>query len=100
MTTPRSRDNIARHGLAALIAIAVLGGASLVVAQSGGGFDLSWSSIDGGGQLSTGGGFEVLGVIGQPDAAVLTGGGFELEAGFLNFDTAQVPVELTEFDID
>lgn len=82
-------------------ALAVAAGASLASAQSGGGFDLGWSSIDGGGgQLSTGGGFEVLAVIGQPDAGVLIGGGYELEGGFLNYDTAQVPVELSVFMLD
>ncbi|MCZ6817849.1 MAG: hypothetical protein O7F76_14275 [Planctomycetota bacterium] len=48
-------------------------------------FDLSWHTIDGGGEMfSTGGGFELGGTIGQPDAneVVLTGGEFELIGGF------------------
>jgi hypothetical protein len=53
-----------------------------VRAQSGGQFDLSWSTIDGGGGSSSGGQFTVCGTIGQPDAGKLTGGGFELEGGF------------------
>jgi hypothetical protein len=54
-------------------------------AQSGGGFDLTWSTIDGGGAMfSTGGGYELGGTIGQPDAntVVMTGGSFSLEGGF------------------
>jgi hypothetical protein len=51
-------------------------------AQSGGAFDLSWSSIDGGGGVSTGGVYSVSGTIGQPDAGVMTGGNFSLVGGF------------------
>jgi len=59
----------------------VLGLTTLVAAQE---FDLSWFTIDGGGGTSTGGGFELSGTIGQPDASVTpaTGGGFELVGGF------------------
>lgn len=84
----------------ALAAMAMVVAATAVVAQTGGGFDLTWSSIDGGGTTSNGGAFELLGVAGQPDAGVLTGGAFELEGGFLNYDTAQVPVELSGFAIE
>ena len=45
-------------------------------------FDLSWHSIDGGGGFSAGGGFELEGTIGQPDAGFVTGGDFELAGGF------------------
>jgi hypothetical protein len=55
---------------------------TLTSAQSGGQFDLSWSTIDGGGGTSTGGQFQLSGTIGQPDAGVLTGGQFKLEGGF------------------
>src|SRR6266404_701405 len=54
--------------------------------QSGGGYDLTWSTIDGGGAMnSTGGGFEVAGTIGQPDAQtapVMAGGNYQLTGGF------------------
>jgi hypothetical protein len=48
-------------------------------------FDLSWYTIDGGGEMwCTGGDFELSGTTGQPDASttVLTGGDFELTGGF------------------
>lgn len=47
-------------------------------------FDLSWHTIDGGGAMgSTGGGFELSGTVGQPDAgATMSGGGFSLTGGF------------------
>lgn len=52
-------------------------------AQSGGQFDLSWSTIDGGGGgPSRGGRFALSGSLGQPDAGVLSGGNFNLEGGF------------------
>jgi hypothetical protein len=53
------------------------------VAQTGGGYDLSWSTIDGGGGTwSTGGSYALGGTIGQPDAGTLAGGSYTLEGGF------------------
>lgn len=50
---------------------------------SGGGFELCWSTIDGGGGTSTGGGFTLRGSIGQVEAGgPLAGGDFELRSGF------------------
>jgi len=53
-------------------------------AQSGGGYDLSWWTIDGGGiTFAVGGTFDLGGTIGQPDASnLLTGGAFSLTGGF------------------
>ena len=46
-------------------------------------FDLSWHTIDGGGEMFTSGGdFELSGTIGQPDAGAMIGGEFELVSGF------------------
>ena len=53
-----------------------------VFGQSGGDFDLSWSTIDGGGGTSRGGNFTLSGTIGQPDAGTMSGGDFKLEGGF------------------
>ncbi|HUW82872.1 MAG TPA: hypothetical protein VMZ31_08755 [Phycisphaerae bacterium] len=45
--------------------------------------DLSWHTIDGGGQMtSTGGDFELSATIGQPDAGAMSGGDLELVGGF------------------
>ena len=59
--------------------------AAIAIAQSGGGFDLTWSTVDGGGLMnSTGGTFSLSGTIGQPDAQVppvMTGGSFEVTGG-------------------
>ncbi len=53
-------------------------------AQSGGGYDLTWSTIDGGGMMyATGAVYTLGGTIGQPDAgATLSGGGYTLVGGF------------------
>ncbi len=57
------------------------------LAQSGGPYTLTWSSIDGGGltQPSTGGPYTVAGTIGQPDAGPLElGPPFTFAGGFWN----------------
>ena len=52
-------------------------------AQSGGDYDLSWSTIDGGGGMwSTGGTYSFGGTIGQPDAGKMSGGAYALAGGF------------------
>ncbi len=46
-------------------------------------FDISWYTVDGGGEMFTAGGsFELSGTIAQPDADAMTGGDFELVGGF------------------
>jgi hypothetical protein len=46
-------------------------------------FEITRSTIDGGGVMrSTGGEFELSGTIGQPDAGTMSGGGFDLTGGF------------------
>jgi hypothetical protein len=54
---------------------------SIATAQSGSGYDLSWSTIDGGGGSSNGGGYSLAGTIGQVDAGTLSGGGYTLNGG-------------------
>ena len=57
--------------------------ASVALAQSGGGYDLSWNTVDGGGYtFSAGGDYTLGGTIGQPDAGELSGGGYVLGGGF------------------
>jgi hypothetical protein len=70
--------------LTMLVVTALLIAFSVVQAQSGGGYDLSWSTIDGGGLTwSTGGGFSLGGTSGQHDAQTpATGGSYTLQGGF------------------
>ena len=45
-------------------------------------YEISWSTIDGGGGTSTGGDYSLVGTIGQPDAADSEGEQYELLGGF------------------
>ena len=66
--------------------------ASVTLAQSGGGYDLTWSTVDGGGGASsTGGGYSLGGMAGQPDAGLLTGGTYTLAGGFWGGGAVAVP---------
>jgi len=62
------------------------------LAQSGGGYDLSWSTVDGGGYtFSTGGGYSLGGTAGQPDAGLVTGGVYALGGGFWGGGAVEAP---------
>ena len=66
-----------------LLVPAVLMGLGLSVGAGNPIFEITRSTIDGGGVMrSTGGGFECSATMGQPDAAFLTGANFELTSGF------------------
>ena len=66
--------------------------ASVALAQSGGGYDLTWSTVDGGGgTFSTGGDYSLGGTAGQPDAGLLLGGDFSLAGGFWPGRAVAVP---------
>lgn len=65
-----------------LVAVGVLLGVSAALAQTGGGFDLTWNTVDGGGSTSTGANFTLTGTSGQPDAGIpMSGGGYTLVGG-------------------
>ncbi|MBU0491719.1 MAG: hypothetical protein KKA73_17155 [Chloroflexi bacterium] len=69
------------RGLLALVALFLL--TSVALAQTGAPYDLTWSTIDGGGEpLSTGGVYALGGTIGQPDAGFMQGGDYTLGGGF------------------
>jgi len=78
-----------------LLAVLLSLPASVALAQSGGGYDLTWSTIDGGGYtFSTGSGYALGGTAGQADAGVLSGGGYTLAGGFWGGAAAQYRVYL------
>jgi hypothetical protein len=57
--------------------------ATTTLAQSGGRYDLSWNTIDGGGHtFSSAEGYALGGTVGQPDTGVLSGGDYTLSGGF------------------
>ena len=73
-------------GLAVLLVVFIVVKTSFVdsaLAQSGGSYDLSWSTIDDGGGTTSGGGYTLAGTVAQPDAgSALTGGDYTLTGGF------------------
>jgi hypothetical protein len=75
--------------LAALLLLAVG-----VAAQ--GRYDMSWWTVDGGGQaLAAGQAYSLAGTIGQPDAGPLEGAGYRLDGGFWGgLVTARYPLYL------
>ena len=89
---PVSKRRFAAIALAGLLASAA--GSSPIAAQE----VTSWT-VNGGGQTSSAGSFEVTGTTGQPDAGGASGGSFDLESGFWNSENPFVPVELFEFEI-
>ena len=64
--------------------VGILAFAETLAQSSGGNFEITKSTIDNGGGLSSGGGFSLSGTIGQPDAnhKISTGGKFSLSGGF------------------
>lgn len=70
--------------LAIAIGVLIFVGAmtALVAGQNGHGYDLSWSTVDGGGGTSVGGEFRLMGTAGQPDAGAMSGGDLILTGGF------------------
>ena len=65
-----------------LIFALVVGDSLVALAQTGGPYDLSWHNIGPGGSAS-GGSYDLLGSIGQPDTATMSGGPYTLTGGFL-----------------
>jgi hypothetical protein len=64
------------------------------LAQTGGSYDLTWSTIDGGGgTFSTGGSYSLGGTIGQPDPGQLSGGSYTIIGGF--WSGASIPTAVT-----
>src|SRR5687767_8324485 len=74
------------------IALLMPGYLQRVSAQVGGGFNLSWSTVDGGGATPVSGGvFSLNGTAGQPDAGAANGGTFALASGFWHAVAGPLP---------
>lgn len=70
---------------------------SLALLQAGNGYELTWSTIGGGGQTSSGGNYVLGGTIGQVDAGILSGGNYVLTGGFwVGVDSPGSPIVWTE----
>lgn len=80
--------------LPALLLCLLLAAGGVALAQSGGPYDLSWHTFDGGGGAASGGPYTLQGTAGQADAApVMSGGAYTLQGGFWAA-TANGPVYL------
>ena len=64
------------------VLLAVLLLALPALAQSGGGYDLTWNTVNGGGGASAGSGYTLNGTLGQPAAGTLSGDRYVLVGGF------------------
>jgi hypothetical protein len=55
------------------------------LAQSGGGYELTWTSVDGGGGALSGGAYSLVSSIGQPEpGATQSGGAYSLNGGVVD----------------
>ncbi len=75
-------NNWKRYIILFLLISILLTGAGALIAQTGGGYSLTWSTTDGGGGTVSGGNYTMSGTAGQPDAATLTGGNYTVAGGF------------------
>ena len=73
------RQTILVASLLLLLAMPLI---SVALAQTGGGYDLTWHTVDGGGGQASGGGYTLTGTAGQPDTGAPSGGGYALLGGF------------------
>ena len=89
-----SRTQIHRVSTVIFTALATLGFALPVLAGDGSGYDISSSTVDGGGAIVEAGGHCLRGTAGQPDAGELEGGGYTLNGGFWAGMTVSYPLYL------
>jgi hypothetical protein len=83
---------LALAALLLLASIGILQAQGTALAQSGDGYDLSWWTVDGGGE-SSGGSYTLGGTAGQPDAGELAGGSYILGGGIWGGGEVTVPPE-------
>jgi hypothetical protein len=77
------RKNLIAAALLACTLTALLLAAPHASSQSGGAYDLTWTTIDGGGAtFAAGGSYQLGGTIGAADAGAMGGGVYALGGGF------------------
>ncbi len=79
-----------RLALPLFVLIAALLSVTITTAQTGGGYDLTWNTIDGGGGTSVGSGYSLDMTLGQADAGVQSGGDYTLIGGFWSGATISI----------
>ena len=79
---PATTENLCRR-LLWVIALHVFAVAPQAISQSGGVYDLTWHTNDGGGiTFANGGAYQLGGTIGQHDAGASSGGAYSLTSGY------------------
>ncbi len=69
-----------------VLLIALAESHAIISAQSGGVYDLTWNTIDGGGTMSASGGtYTLSGTIGQSEVGRVSGSPYTLNGGFWGF---------------
>ncbi|MGC9357684.1 MAG: hypothetical protein ACP5GX_07455 [Anaerolineae bacterium] len=64
---------------------------AIILAQQGGGYEITAWTLDGGGGESAGGSYILAGTVGQPDAGpAMTGGSYRLVGGFWGGATSKI----------
>jgi hypothetical protein len=70
--------------------------AGVAAAQSGGPYEMVFSTIDAGGGVSSGGPYVMMDTIGQPEPGSFSGGQYEFVGGFWSAEASpQLPLELS-----
>ena len=88
-------DKSMKYSIILLSIIAVFLTSSVALAQTGGGYDLTWWTVDGGGGTASSAAYELIGTIGQSEAGVvLSGGEFTLYSGFWSSGMTQYMIYL------
>ena len=76
-------NNWKRYTIFLALLVLLVTGVGVLLAQTGGGFTLTWGTVDGGGGSAAGGGYAMSGTAGQPDvSSSLSGGRYTLAGGF------------------
>jgi hypothetical protein len=92
MQTTRNQSRTLACRLRCVTALLVLAVVPQAISQSGGVYDLTWHTNDGGGSTSAAGGLYSLGgTIGQPDAGASNGGVYALSSGFWGATNVTAP---------
>jgi hypothetical protein len=90
LVTPGKAGILLLSGILLLITLT-----TIVQAQVGGGYDLSWFTVAGGGGNSQGGTYWVTDTLGQPDAHDWSSGGqFSVQGGFWGGISETYPIFL------
>ena len=90
-------DNLLQNGFYVVLIVCAISGAC-VFAATGGPYDLSWSTMDGGGARISGGEYTMMGTIGQPDAGFHYGTPYDLLGGFWVGGPRSCILDLEDFD--